>query len=307
MNGGNEACETIYYLRMSVEHTENFEPPEGLGFETFSPLKQAFKRALINPLANYMPAGLTKAALRYGKSELAAANWTDPGGWRSMVISYNGRCEQIADKILVGAGTVPTALRNRKRLAAHLLADLIDADGSESTHVLCLGAGPGQIIIEAMAQANSKAHATLVDINTDSFDFGRQLAAERGLGECVRFIEADVCDLHEYLDDPPHIVKMLGICEYLGDEQIVTIARAAADLMPAGAPIVFNSISKSHGTDRFFRRVFGLHMIHRSPDELSGLMQQAGFGDFIAHREPLGVYHVIIGRKVRSGEMSEAH
>ncbi len=283
---------------MPCELIENCDPPE-VGFETFSPLKRAFKRVLVNPAANYLPAGLTRAVLRFGKSELAAANWADPGGWRSMVISYNGRCEQIADKILVKAGTVPTALRNRKRLAVHLIAGLIDGDGSESTHVLCLGAGPGQIITEAMTKAKTASHATLVDLNSDSFEFGRQMADERGLRERVRFIQADVSDLHEYLHDQPHIVKMLGICEYLDDEQIVTIARAAVDVMPDGAPIVFNSISKSHGTDRFFRRVFGLHMNYRSGGELAELMRQAGFGNFLAHREPLGVYHVIIGRKVR--------
>ncbi|MCK4625232.1 MAG: class I SAM-dependent methyltransferase [Phycisphaerae bacterium] len=281
---------------MTSELIENREPPE-VGFETFSLLKRAIKCVLVNPLANYLPAGLTKAILRFGKSELAASNWIDPGGWRSMVISYNGQCAQIADKILVKAGTVPTALRNRKRLASHLIADLIDNDGSGSTHVLCLGAGPGQIITEAMVKAKTASHATLVDLNSDSFDFGRQLADERGLGDRIRFIQADVRDLHEYLHDQPHVVKMMGICEYLDDEQIVTIARAAADIMPVGAPIIFNSISKSHGTDRFFRRVFGLNMNHRLPDELSELMKQAGFGNFLAHREPLGVYHVIVGRK----------
>lgn len=283
---------------MSGELIENCDPPD-VGFETFSAFKRALKRVLINPLANYLPASLTRAVLRLGKSELAAANWADPGGWRSMVISYNGQCGQVADRILVTAGTVPTALRNRKRLAAHLIASLIDNDEAESTHVLCLGAGPGQIIIEAMSQAKSDAHATLVDLNADSFEFGLKLAAQRGLAGCVRFIQADVCDLHEYLHDMPHIVKMLGICEYLDDEQIVTIAGAAAAVMPADAPIVFNSISKSHGTDRFFRRVFGLHMNHRNPGELAGLMKRAGFGNFLTYREPLGVYHVIIGRKLR--------
>ena len=65
---------------MSVELTENREPLPDLGFETFSPLRRAVKRALVNPLANYLPAGLTRAILRFGKSELAASNWADPGG-----------------------------------------------------------------------------------------------------------------------------------------------------------------------------------------------------------------------------------
>ena len=90
---------------------------------------------------------------------------------------------------------------------------------------------------------------------------------------------------------------MLGLCEYLSDAQIVEIASSAARVMSPGTWVVLNSLSKSHGTDRFFRRVFGLHMIHRNPDQIRSLMSQAGFGDFISHPEPLGVYHVITGRR----------
>jgi len=282
---------------MSPE-TRPSHPPLQPDFETLPPLRRALKRLLINPLANYLPAGLLKALLRFGKSQLAAANWIDPGGWQSMAISYNGHCRQIADKILVHAGTMPMALRNRKRLGAALLARFIDECPDPSVHVLCLGAGPGQIILEALALAHAPARATLVDRNAAAFQMGRHLADQRGLGERVRYVQADVRDLHEFLHDPPHIVKMLGICEYLDDEEVVAVARAAAEVMPPQAPILFNALSPAHGTDRFFRRVFGLHMIHRSPRQVEALMAAAGFGDFVVHPEPLRVYHVIVGRKV---------
>ena len=154
--------------------------------ESLSPLRRAVKRFLINPLANYMPAGVTKALLRYGKSELAAANWADPGGYKSMVISYDGRCTQIADRLLVNGGTMPMALRNRKRLGAYLIARLIDRSEGESAHVLCLGAGPGWIVLDAMRQAAKPARATLVDLNPDSFDFGCRMADQLGLADRSR-------------------------------------------------------------------------------------------------------------------------
>ena len=269
-----------------------------LEFERLSLLRRAVKGTVINPMANFLPAGLLRAALRFGKSELAAANWADPGGWRSMVISYSGQCRQIADKILVSGGTMPMALRNRKRLGGRMLARLIDACASDPVHVLCLGAGPGQIIAEALAQAQRTSHATLVDISSDAFEYGRSLATERGISHRVRFIQGDVRDVGGMLDRAPDIVKMLGICEYLSDEQIVSIARSLAGVMKPGAPIVFNSLSMQHGTDRFFRRVFGLHMTYRTAAQLEGLLAQAGFGDFEAAREPLGVYDVLIGRRM---------
>lgn len=275
-------------------------PPE-VEFETVCGLRRALKRLLIHPLVNYGPAALTRALLRFGKSELAAANWTDPGGWESMVISYRQNCSQVADRLLIHAGTMPMALRNRKRLGSFLIARLIEQANRGPTHVLCLGGGPGWIIQDALAQARAPAHATIVDLNADALEFGRNMATRRGLADRIRFLQANVSDLHEYLHDRPHVVKMLGICEYLPDEQIVTVARAAREMMPDGAPIVFNSLSLAHGTDRFFRRVFGLHMIHRSPGRVCRLMHQAGFGDFAVHPEPLGVYHVIVGQRAADG------
>ncbi len=286
---------------MTAEAGETLRPPEGV-FETLSPFRRAAKRVVINPLANYLPASLVKALLRFGKSELAAANWADPGGWQSMVISYNGRCRQIADKILVGAGTMPMALRNRKRLGAFVIARLIEAAPAEPAHVLCLAAGPGQIVMDALDQARRRAHATLVDLSAEAMDFGLRLARQRGLDDRMRYVQADVRNLRRLLDEPAHVVKMLGICEYLSDDQIRGIARAASEVMPDGAAIVFNSLSYAHGTDRFFRRVFGLHMIHRSPRQIRDLVRTAGFGDFVVLPEPLGVYHVIVGRKAAEPE-----
>lgn len=267
-------------------------------FETHGPAKRAFKKLLLNPLANYLPASWLRGLLRFGKSELAQANWTDPGGWRSMVISYSGQCRQVADRILVGGGTVPTALRNRKRLAARLISRLIDNSPASTPHVLCLGAGPGQIISEALRQARRPAEATLVDISSDAFEFGRELASKAGVADRVRFVQADVRDIEPLLDRPPDIVKMIGICEYLTDEQVVSIVEAIGRIAPEGSWIVSNSISPRHGTDRFFRRVFGLHMNHRTPEHLQGLLGRGGFGQFASYLEPLGVYHVMLGRKV---------
>jgi len=268
-------------------------------FERLGPFRKAIKVGLIDPLANYLPASWLRALLRYGQSELAAANWTEPGGWRSMVISYGDRPRQLADRILVGSGTVSMALRNRFRLATRIIREIIDSS-CPTVHVLCLGAGPGQIILHAMASASVFSKATLVDRNTEPFAFGRESAAKQGLAERVRFIEGDVrdkSDVSRILDHAPDMVKMIGICEYLTDGQIVETAGAVAAVMPSGAPIVFNNITRRHGSDRFLSRVLGLQLTYRSEEELTALMRRAGFGGFEVHAEPLGVYNVIVGRR----------
>ncbi len=266
-----------------------FERPSGVG--------RVMKKLLINPIGNHMPGKLLRGLLRFTRSELAKSNWIDPGGWRSMVISYDGSPERMVDRILVKSGTIPMAARNRKKLAARLIAKLIDQVAQQPAHVLCLGAGPGHIIMEAMAQAGHQAEATLVDISEDAFDYGRQLAERCGLRDRVRFIQGDVRDIKKMLDNRVDIVKMIGICEYLEDDQIVSIVKAVSGMMPPNASIVFNSLSNRHGTDAFFRRVFGLHMIHRSVEQLQSLMGQAGFCDFDSFAEPLMVYEVVVGKR----------
>jgi len=268
-------------------------------FERLGVGRRLLKSLLTDPIANYLPAPWLKGLLRFGKSELAAANWADPGGWQSMVISYDGRPTQIADRILVHGGTLSMALRNRLRLASGLLASLIN-DAQPPVRALCLGAGPGCIILRAMARAEVPCEATLVDLNADAFDYGRRLAGQYGLDDRVRYIQGDVRDVGKMLDSPPSVVKMIGICEYLDDPQIVEIATRLAEVMPPGAPIVMNNITHKHGSDRFCRRVLGLHMFHRSVEQLTALMRMAGFGRFSVHDEPLGVYSVIVGYRLEA-------
>ena len=268
-------------------------------FERVGPVKRALKRVLMNPVVNYFPSGAMKAILRFAKCEMAQCNWDDPGGWKSMVISYHGKPTQIADKILVNGGAMSMALRNRRLLAGRLLAKLItqaDETSDIPVHALCLGAGPGRIIIDALLQSPDTAHATLVDISSDAFDYGRELAESSGLADRVKYVKGDVRDVTDVLDPPPVVVKMIGICEYLTDEQIVDILKSLAGVMAPGGSVVFNSISTAHGTDRFFRRVMGLHMTHRTPEQLSALFAQAGFGEFVSLPEPLAIYHVIVAR-----------
>jgi len=287
---------------MAVERAESpireaHEWISDLEFERADPVRRLLRACIGNPIANYFPHPVQRLVLGLMRSELAAATWTDPGGWESMVISYADRHRRLADKLLCTFGTMPAALRNRRRLAARVIARLIDAAPAEPVEILCLGAGPGHIVNDAMRQARRRAHATLVDLSAAAFDYGRRLAESSGHDACVRFIQGDVRDVAGMLDRPPHIVKMLGICEYLHDACLDQIARTVAGVMPEGSWIVLNSLSKAHGTNRFFRRVLGLKMIHRSPDRLEALLRPAGFADFVALPEPMGVYHVLLGRK----------
>ena len=268
-----------------------------LPFEQLSPLRRTLKAALINPVANYTPAPLMRGLLRITKSQFAAANWQDPGGWQSMVLSYEANCRQVADKVLINAGTMSMALRNRRRLAAAVLGQLFEQAAAEPVQVLGLGAGCGHNVADAMAVSKRDVRAVLVDINNAAFQYGQDMVAKMGLADRIRFVQDDVRNVASLLDGPVDVVKLIGILEYLSDDEIRAILAPLAGVMKSGSAIVFNSLSKAHGTDRFFRRVFDLNMIHRSRQQLQDLIAPAGFGDFTSYSEPLGVYDVVLGKR----------
>jgi hypothetical protein len=275
-------------------------------FERIGPVMRLVKKCVFNPLANHLPVKWWKTWLREGQSELALANWNDPGGWRSMVISYEGNPERTWDKMLVKGGTIPMALRNRKRLAGRLFARILDQAAHDPAHAMCLGAGPGLTIMDAMQAATKPSVATLVDISSDAFEYGLAEAQKRGLADRVQYVKSDVRDVKDMLDRPVDLVTMVGICEYLDDEHIVSILQAVGTMMDPGTAIVINSISNRHGTDKFFRNVFGLHMHHRSPERIEALLTPVGFGGFKCFAEPLGVYTVVVGTKTSDAERTHA-
>lgn len=271
-----------------------------LNYERVGPVARALKATITNPMVNFvLPAGFIRWILRVTRSEMAAASWADPGGWKSMVLSYREEMPpQIADRFLVRLGSMPIALRNRRKLCVEIMARMIRERAGQATNVVCLGAGPGMIVIEAIKQAgHADCHAHMIDLNADSFDFGRQFAQDRGLADRVRFIHGNVKDYRSLCNATPDIVKMIGIIEYLPDAVVADILQAIVAVMPPGGQLLANSLTRRHGTDRFFRRVFDLHMIHRSADQVRGLLADAGIVTDHVLTEPLGVYDVLVCRK----------
>lgn len=186
------------------------------------------------------------------------------------------------------------ALRNRRILVADVLTNLINNIPPDDPGIVCLGAGPGIIINDALKACNKpNAHATLVDTSVGAIQYGEILASLWHLDHRMEWIRCDILDTNKWLVAQPDIVKMIGICEYLTDAQIRTIVGTlcAGYAMPVGAKIVVNSVKNAHGNDRFFRKVLGVNLRYRTPQQIIRLLD--GFEDFNIVDEPTGVFSVI--------------
>ncbi len=273
---------------------------DGVDFESPKKSSKIAKKFFVNPLINYLPKRFLLWLFSKTKSPLLKECLVKAGSWKTMRISYENRPHvDLMDKFFLTFGSFPMALRNRKRLVAKKLTACIAAHEERPLHIMGVGAGSGSNTIEALKTLkDEKIYAKLLDLASDAFEYGKSLAKEAGLPDGqVTFIQGNALELEKHLDFTPHIVKLVGIIEYLTDEQVQELFDLAYRVLPEKGSVVVNAISNKHGNDRFVRRVFNLHLNYRTPQKIIGMLTQSGFSNFLPEREPLKVYHVISCQK----------
>ena len=272
-------------------------------FETLSPLRQLSKALIINPIINHLiPKKLLVDFLKQSRSPLIQESLRSPGSWRCMKISYENKSPvDFVDRIVAQYGTFPMSLRNRKRLVVRKMVRLIQHyldKGDVDIQVVAVGAGSGANTIEALARHPHKnVIAHLFDIADEAFQEGEELKRRHAVVERVHFIKADMRSMPDYIRTTPQILELVGILEYFTDEEVLKFLRDVARYLNRESSLVVNSIEDAHGVRSFLKKAFNFELIYRSPEQMMGLLTQAGYGDFDVEREPLKVYSVITAHK----------
>lgn len=104
--------------------------------------------------------------------------------------------------------------------------------------IVDLGCGWGGLLLRAVETATGSgsgppASGTGIDVDPVALDRGRALAAERGLGETVRLVQADAADWQERADR----VLCIGAAHAFGGSE--RALRALADVAHAGGRVLF--------------------------------------------------------------------
>jgi SAM-dependent methyltransferase len=277
--------------RLAVLSEEPLETPSML---------QKLGYLLTKPGKNYvLPAEWLQTLLRRSKSPLIAESFVRPGGWRSMEIIYrNAAPIDWLDRQALRDNPISMAARNRRKIISDLLTRLIRQHASED-HVtmLGIGAGPGWHIQTAFVDSGiepSRVTAHLIDLDDDAFPYGRTLAARFGLHNSIHFLQGDASRIREVLPESRfQIAKLIGIIEYLTDEQLVTLLEAIREVMVPGGGLITHGFVDKYGTGKFLSRVFDLRHHQRDGEQLSRLLIQTGFRVDECEYEPAGIHPII--------------
>jgi hypothetical protein len=275
----------------------------GMQFEVL-PWSQRAAKLIADPLRNYLlPASFWQRVLRHSRSPLIAESFRRPGGWQSMRIVYaNEPPVDLFDRMAVRSNPISMASRNRRKLIVSKLSEIVKSRAGESQlSIIGVGAGPGLHVQEAICQSGiepARVKAYLIDRDSDAFEYGRQCARDRGIENCVSFVQGDAREIRRVLPHvEPQIVKVVGLLEYLTDDQALDLLRALREVMVPGAQILTHGIVDRYNTAPFVARTFGLKHVYRTGSQVRQMLETLGFHSIEMSQEPLKIYPILIARK----------
>lgn len=277
--------------------SHSFVPSPGL--ESIS-LASKIGALTVNPLKNVIvPAETLINFLKSSQSPLLEESFQRPGGWRSMQIIYRNETpvDWLDDQAL-RANPMSLASRNRCRIVIQKLAKIIsELPANEHINVLGVGSGPGVQIQTGIAESGiekDRVTAYLIDLDDDAREFGESISEQLGLTGRVHFRTGDARRISDILPDTEiHLAKLVGILEYLTDDELLEMLQAVKEIMVPKGVIVTHAINDAYHAKPFLRRVFNLHHQYRSEKHMKALLSEAGFKCTDCTIEPTGIYPIL--------------
>lgn len=292
---------TVERKRLGGGVWENGDESSGRNgpFESPSAL-QRLSYLIANPFKNYLiPAGVLRRAIARSRSKLIAASLARPGGWRAMEVLYrNEEPVDWFDRQALREQPISMAARNRRRIVIEKLAGLIRHYAlNANVTVLGVGAGPGRHVQTAIVESGidpARVTAYLVDLDDDAFEYGRNLAEQLEIAASIHFIQGDARRIRETLPNvAAHVVKLVGLVEYLTDEQFLDLLVALREVMVPGGTLLTHGLVDAYGTSPFLARVFNLRHRQRNAGRMQHLLQSAGFRTISCVTEPAGIHPIL--------------
>jgi len=263
--------------------------------------KNIIKPLFHDPLTNYI---LGKRSIRFlafitRASILKNLGGDGPGSWMSMLAHYDGKSKNWMDKFVNRANAFPMALRNRQQLVVTILKQLIRSFGDKQyVNLTAVGSGSGNNILKAIIESEvpvSSVKAQLFDLNEEGLAYGRHKSKELGLADSVEYLYSCATELDDKIKQAPHVVKMIGLVEYLSDEAMEKLFSSVAKFRDPSSTILISSIEQKHGIERFLNKSLNFYLNYRSPEKLKAVLKKYGYKRFDVFPEPSGVFNVLVG------------
>lgn len=199
------------------------------------------------------------------------------------------------------------AVRNRLRMVKSLIHQVMTnfAIIHRPINIVSLGSGSARAIISTIAEfvnqnlVSSQVNATLVDMSRSALTYSRDLSGVYGVDHLITTLRAHVLKLNGRLQMRPNIVEVVGLAEYLDDENFTALVGEIYELLDRGGVLLISNIVKNPEL-RFMETVLDWHMIYRTKTRLKNLVEDGGFDPayITVYSEPLGIHLIAMAKKL---------
>lgn len=194
------------------------------------------------------------------------------------------------------------AARNRLKLVENLLKDSIsDLMNEEQVKILSLGSGSARGVILVLSAFNNarKIVATLVDMSRNALTYSKELARRMNVADRVTTLRAHVLSLNGRISFQPDIVEVVGLADYLDDENFITLVNEIHQMLKPGGIMLVSNIETNPEIE-FMEKIVEWKMIYRGRDRLANLIETGGFNitSVTIYEEPLHVHLIAVARKL---------
>lgn len=220
------------------------------------------------------------------------------GTWKAIQMIYDYEHTSWYDDLYMNCLN-GRALRNRRRLEAEVLRDLT----KNIKTIVSLGCGSGGAVIDIMKE-DPEVSVWFVDYDPAAIDAVR---SKIPAGSHASYAVGDIRDFVPMLQDyrEPVIVEIVGVIEYLSDEQVFELFKGIYNGVPAGSVIITSTIHDNPERG-FITHAMKWPMKYRSRVGLYILIELAGFGEVRLTSETAGIHSIGTGVKeynVKAGVM----
>jgi len=224
--------------------------------------------------------------------------------WQALHYLYNfndGRTKDLLDWFWAKNLLNAKAVRNRLKVVRALLKNEIKRQkkvNDDCVRILYLACGSAESLLAVLSELeNASIEVMLVDQNQGALEKAEQIAKRYNIRNKVQLREANVFRRTKQFTQEfqPHMVQMIGLLDYLSDEQAVRIIEwVESEMLEYGAFMTCNIFPNPERP--FVRVVTDWEMNYREPDDLVRIPAQAGFDHTEVFVEPQGIHGVSLSR-----------
>ncbi len=176
--------------------------------------------------------------------------------------------------------------RSRRAASQHLRAVL---------EQMCSAAPPGSDLRVASLASGSAAElfvfferrpdadgiAMCVDVDDEALLTSARRAEAARLGDRMAFVLGNAVpgEGESFSLLPQHLVYALGLCEYLGDEQVVAMLDRCHSMLAPGGRVLVGNLATGNPDRHLMAHLLDWQAYHRSAEELRALFARSAFAD----------------------------